>query len=403
MFKTPAFAVAINARLLLVLTFSMLIGCQDDANTASTASPDHQVYPPARSLNPGRLEFFHQFNGPMPTGVTVSHDGRVFVTFPRWEDSPSATLVELRGDREIPFPNEQINRGDSPSSLLCVQSAVVDPKNRLWAVDSGSIDMQPIQGFEWPKLVCIDLNSNQIVKTIRFPEGVIHRKSYLNDVRFDLKRGADGVAFITDSSAEGPNGIIVVDLATGHSWRRLHEHRSVMADPTFSANLEGQPLMLRRPGQSPKPLSVGSDGIAISADGKRLFYCPLASHRLCSVSIDALADESVSNDKVAQTVTTEHRKFASDGLESDSKNHIYLTDYEHNAVHVRTGENKFETLVSDPQMWWPDTLSLSTDGYLYITSNQLHRQAKFHNGIDQRVRPFYLYRIKVNAKPVLLK
>jgi sugar lactone lactonase YvrE len=54
-------------------------------------------------------------------------------------------------------------------------------------------------------------------------------------------------------------------------------------------------------------------------------------------------------------------------------------------------------------MWWPDTLSLSTDGYLYIISNQLHRQAKFHEGLDRRMRPFYLYRLKVNAKPVLLR
>jgi len=211
------------------------------------------------------------------------------------------------------------------------------------------------------------------------------------------------MAFITDSSSDGPNGIVVVDLASGRSWRKLHEHPSVMADPEFKAVLEGEPIMLRKPNQTPKPISVGSDGIAISADGQRLFYCPLASRRLHSVSVEALINEKMSDQEVAKTITTEQRKFASDGLESDSKNRIYLTDWEHNAVHVRTGENTFETLAADPQMWWPDTLSLANDGHLYIISNQLHRQAKFHNGVDRRIRPFYLYRIQVNAKPVSLK
>jgi sugar lactone lactonase YvrE len=398
--KNSALALPVNARLLLLLAISLLIGCQDDPSDATTNT---RLYPPAKSLQAGQLEIVHAFNGPMPTGVTVSHDGRIFVTFPRWEDNPSATLVEIRDRREIPFPDAELNKGDSVNSFLSVQSAVVDPKNRLWALDTGSINMEPIRGFEWPKLVCIDLASNHVIKTIRFPEGVIHHKSYLNDIRFDLKRGAEGMAFITDSSAEGPNGIIIVDLASGRSWRRLHEHPSVMADPTFSALMEGEPLMQRKPNSSPKPLTVGSDGIAISADGERLFYCALSSRQLHSVSIDALVDRKISDREVADSVTTEPRRFASDGLESDSKNRIYLTDWEHNAIHVRTGENSFETLVSDPQMWWPDTLSLSTDGYLYIISNQLHRQAKFHDGVDRRVRPFYLYRMKINAKPVLLR
>ena len=38
-----------------------------------------------------------------------------------------------------------------------------------------------------------------------------------HDVRFDLRRGSKGMAFITDSSQNGPNGIIVVDLDSGDS------------------------------------------------------------------------------------------------------------------------------------------------------------------------------------------
>ena len=62
-----------------------------------------------------------------------------------------------------------------------------------------------------------------------------------------------------------------------------------------------------------------------------------------------------------------------------------------------------ETLVHDPRLLWPDTMSLSDDGYLYVTSNQLHRQPTIHNGQDLRVKPYSLFRIKVDGRPVRLR
>lgn len=46
--------------------------------------------------------------------------------------------------------------------------------------------------------------------------------------------------------------------------------------------------------------------------------------------------------------------------------------------------------------------SLADDGYLYVTANQLNRQPTMHNGQDLRVKPYTLFRLKVNAKPVRL-
>ena len=98
-----------------------------------------------------------------------------------------------------------------------------DDHDRLWALDTGSINFQPVIPGT-PKLVAYDLKTNKEVKRITFPSEVVKTATYLNDVRFDLKRGAEGMAFITDSSARGENGIIVVDLASGQSWRRLDRH-----------------------------------------------------------------------------------------------------------------------------------------------------------------------------------
>jgi hypothetical protein len=46
---------------------------------------------------------------------------------------------------------------------------------------------------------------------------------------------------------------------------------------------------------------------------------------------------------------------------------------------------------------------VANDGYLYFTANELQRQANFHNGKDLRVKPYKLYRVKINGASVLLK
>jgi sugar lactone lactonase YvrE len=61
---------------------------------------------------------------------------------------------------------------------------------------------------------------------------------------------------------------------------------------------------------------MGSDGIAISSDGMRLYYCPLGSRKLYSVDTNALCDRSLHDKEVAATVVDEGDKGgASDGLE----------------------------------------------------------------------------------------
>jgi sugar lactone lactonase YvrE len=355
----------------------------------------------------GTLEIVHEFHGPMPTGVSVSHSGRIFVNFPKWGDEVPATVVEIRDGREIPFPDQRWNSpasDDDETAFVSVQSIVVDPADRLWVLDTGSPMFQPtLPGG--PKLVCVGLDSDTVVQTITFPREVALETTYLNDVRFDLRRGEAGVAYITDSSASGPNGIIVVDLDSNESWRRLHDHPSTKAEPLqdFRPLVEGRPLLKRPEGEEPQPLTLGSDGIAISGDGSRLYYCPLISRRWYSVATEALTDRTVSAEDVAATVVDEgDRGGASDGLESDDRGRLYTTNYEHNAVLRRLPDGSYETVLHDPRLLWPDTMSVSTDGYLYVTANQLHRQADYQGGQDLRRKPYLLVRTPIDAGPVLL-
>jgi sugar lactone lactonase YvrE len=355
----------------------------------------------------GQIEPVATFDGPMPTGVTVSRERRIFISFPRWEDNPlpEFTVAELRDGKPIPYPDAALNRLDRSrpaDCLVSVQSVVVDSDDRLWLLDTGCIkDDPPLR--DGPKLVGVDLTTNEIFKKILIPPEVALDTTYLNDVRFDLRRSEAGVAFITDSSDKGPNGLIVVDLKTGRSRRLLHDRPSTKADKNFLPIVEGQPLMERPKGGQPSYMTAGADGIAISHDGKFLYYCSLSSRRLYRVPTDALLNEK-SDDEVEKAVEDlGDRGFASDGLETDDKGRLYLTNYEDNAILRRDADGSYETLVYDRRVLWPDTLCLAADGYLYLTANQLHRWGRFHEGTDWRQKPYGLFRVKVDAGPVLLR
>jgi sugar lactone lactonase YvrE len=173
--------------------------------------------------------------------------------------------------------------------------------------------------------------------------------------------------------------------------------------PELLPIVEGRPFMERPPDGPPKPVSMGADSLAIAADGSRLYYAPLMSRRLFSVSVDALCDRGASDDEVAASVVDEGDKgTGSDGLETDDMGRIYCTAYEHNAVVRRDPDGSFQTVVHDPRLLWPDTMSVSTDGHLYVTANQLHRQARYQGGEDLRRKPYALFRVRIDAGPVHL-
>src|SRR3982750_4720825 len=103
----------------------------------------------------GELELVHAFaDGPMPTGVSVSHLGRIFVNFPKWGDDVRFTVAEVRDGQAVAYPSEAFNRtdpADLSAALVSVQSVVVDPRDRLWMLDTGVAPSVPF-AFGGPKL-----------------------------------------------------------------------------------------------------------------------------------------------------------------------------------------------------------------------------------------------------------
>lgn len=352
------------------------------------------------------LEVLHRFEGAMPVGVAVNSSGRIFVSYPRWTDKPEFTLGEIKDGKEVAYPEglgQTGNKANPASNLVSLQGMVLDANDRLWILDTGTVEMKPVQPFS-PKLIGIDTKTDKVVQTIVLPKAVAPEGTYLNDLRIDLRRGdGAGMAFITDSGEISPNGIICVDLKTGKAWRRLAGQPSTQAEPGFIGKPEGESLFKRPEPGVKQSVRLGSDGIAISPDGEYLYYTPLSSRKLYRVKVSALVDEGVSDTAVNRMVEDLGEKGVADGLAEDTAGRIYITDWEKRAITRRTPDGKIETFLQDDRLLWPDTLDFAQDGYLYLISNQLHRQPSYQEGKEKRQPPYLLTRVKVDdAKPVLL-
>ena len=385
-FFTSVFAIAVAA------------ASQTSFATESPSLPAHA----ATDKTIGQLDQVFAFHDAMPTGITVTDNGRIFVNYPKWGDDVAFTVGEIREGQVYPYPDAAFNREDTKDpakGLISVQSVVADGKGRVWLLDTAA------PGFAAPKaggakLVAVDLATNKVVKTLVFPANVMLSSTYVNDMRFDFRIGKEGTVYVTDSSISGPGAIIVIDIASGKAIRRLNGAKSTSPDPAFIPVVEGQQALITKGSDGKrKTLTVASDGIALSPDGKTLYFCALSSRHLYSVPTALLRDPNVSEAQLAAAVKDLGEKGASDGLEADANGAVYAGDYEHNSIRKRRVDASWETIVHDPRVLWPDTLSIGPDGYLYFIANQLQRQAGFHDGKDLRDKPYSLLRVKIDAAP----
>lgn len=382
------------------------------ASTASTARA--QVRPtPSRTADAmaatkpfGDLEFVAPVRSKStPAGFTMSASGRMFATFPRYTEDATFAVAEIDADGLLkPYPDEAVNRADprrAAGTFLWIQNGVVDERDRLWLLDAGLMTSKGPPLPDGAKLVCIDLATDRIVRTLPLAAAVTPTSS-LNDLRVDLRRGTDGTAFITDQGTEGKGAIVVVDLGSGRTLRRLARHSSTEAVEGAVKFTEGRVLMeYPKEGGPPRPQKGGANGIALSADRQTLYYAPLTGRQLYGVSAGALADPAADDAAIGATVRELGEKGMTGGLTTDDRDNVYFTWQEIDALGRRTPEGRLETLALDPRLIWPDTLWITPDRWLYVIAAQYNRAPQFDPAHrDRREPPYGVYRVRIDAGPV---
>jgi len=320
------------------------------------------------------------------TGVSVSTtSGRIFVNFPYWSDDHSISVAEIVNGQPKAFPNDEWNKaGPADSHFICVQSVVVDDLDNLWVLDPAAPKMQEIVKGG-PKLVKIDLATNQVLQTIPFGEDVAPKKSYLNDVRIDTRTNT---AFITES---GRGAIIVVDLMSGKARRLLDGHPSTQPEEDVKLVVDGKALIDQ---QKKTPPQIASDGIALDAKNGYLYYHALTAHTLYRIKTSFLRDEKLSKAELESKVENVGRTSASDGMLEGQDGSVYLTDLENSAIARWDPANKrVEQIIADKRLLWPDTLSWGPKGEMYVTASQIENMPRFNKGKSTRTEPYKLWKI----------
>lgn len=320
------------------------------------------------------------------TGVAISDSGRLFTNYPLWSDTYKYALVEVKDKKPIPFPDEDRNswKEGQPGAdkWVCVQAVYIDDQDFMWVVDPASPKMKKVYQ-QSHKLVRINLKDNKVEKTYTF-NGIADENSYLNDVRVDTKLQ---FAYMTNS---GTGGIVVVDLNSGKSRQVLQSHSSVRSDPNFKFIIDGKELT-----KEGVPVKMHSDGIALSPDGMWLYYKPLTDDKLYRVKTADLRDESLSQQQLAGKVEDLGNFVTTDGMTFDKAGNLYLGDLQRSAIVKISPDLKMSTLIQDKRLIWPDSYSVSKDGYLYISCSQIQKQPEYNEGQNKRTSPYTIYRIKL--------
>lgn len=338
----------------------------------------------------GTVDRVAESRGVQWTGVAVTAGRRVFVSFPRWSGPHALSVAELLPDgagrtRLAAFPDLPWNAWDqggpeaASASFVCVQALHADGE-RLWVVDPGSPKFAGVVPGA-AKLVMIDLRTDTVARVYRFDESIAPKNSYLNDVRVDPRRQ---YAYLTDS---GAGALVVVDLQSGKATRLLADHFSTKGDPKLAPVIGGKPWL----GPDGKVPQIHADGIALSRDGEWLYWQALTGSTLFRIRTSWLR-EPQGPPPVELVGTT----VVSDGLEIDAAGNIYFAALERDSIIRRSPDGQMTPLAQGPEIAWPDSFAWHPDGWLYVTTAQIHRTPPF--AASMPAEPFRLLRIRPNPR-----
>ncbi|MFT6904784.1 MAG: sugar lactone lactonase YvrE [Oleiphilaceae bacterium] len=287
-----------------------------------------------------------------PGNISVSNEGRIFFTF-HPEAKPPVNIAELVDGKVVPLtlPSEV--------NLTSVLSLRVDRQNRLWLLDFAD------HGMETPQLVAIDLYTMELVHHFEFPSDIAGMGSHLND--FQVSQDGKFV-YIADASILRKNPALIVYNVERKTARRLLEgHDSVKPD-YYVPVVENEKMLIF----GVFAIRPGVDSIALDRQEKWLYFAPVTDTYLHRIAISDLRNTNLSPEKLTQKVERFAKKSMSDGITTDDAGNIYISDLEHTAINRISAEGKFETLLKDPKLRWPDGFSFGPGGWLYVTNSALN-------------------------------
>lgn len=290
-----------------------------------------------------------------------------------------------------PFPNAEWNtpRKGTDHYLDNVLGLRSDENGVVWMIDMG------FRTHITPKLVGWNTRSNKLERIYYMPEPFTRPGSQPQDLVIDQKNRK---FYLADEDI-GPGGdgsqsaIIIIDMDSGYVRRVLEGDRSTIPEDV-ALNFDGKDLTF--PGKDGKPviIKVGCDGITMDMKSEWFYYAPLSGHSLYRIRVDDLNNEDLTPVELSSKVERYSDKPNNGGLSIDYAGNIYLTEIESKSVGLITPDRRYYKITSDPDMVWPDGISYSLDGYMYVSASQVSAAAIFHDGKAENTTPYLIFRFK---------
>jgi sugar lactone lactonase YvrE len=314
-----------------------------------------------------------------PGNITVTPDKRIIFSLHQFFE-PEWRVAEWTADGLQPFPTLDIASGNDLDvtlhSVLGIQS---DSQGIVWMLDNG------MRGGAVPRLVAWDTRKDGLHRIITLPQPVTPPDAFVNDLAVDeLNRKI----FISDPAGGDNAALIVVDIASGEARRVLQGHQSVVPED-IDMIIGGEPVEIRQEDGSTVRPRVGVNPIALDVNSEWLYYGPMHGTSMYRIRVSDLIGTDA--DLLADKVERYGRKPISDGISIDNDGNIYLTDVVNNAIGLIDRSTEYRIYLADPRLSWPDALSFGPDNRLYTVSNQLHRSAVLHAGVETAAPPFYIF------------
>ncbi|EZA61730.1 hypothetical protein DMN91_004410 [Ooceraea biroi] len=326
---------------------------------------------------------------------------KMYITLPRWKDGVPVTLAvtsakpinSTTAPKLEAFPSWGKQKLGDCSAFQLVHSIEIDPKGRMWVLDTGrTLSLREPKANCPPRLVILDLENNgEVLRTYEFPEDVARRgDTYLNDIVLDHEDGV--MAYITDNGSQDP-GIIVYSLRKNTSWKVRHD--SMRAKPEAVGFKVANTNVIN-------PVHV--DGIALSPASVRdrqVYYSPLSSFHLYSVPTSALKN-NVTN--IQQYVKELGRKSSqTDGMAMSATGVLYFGLLADDAIAMWDTKNSpsFTTgqrvISRDHALTqWPDNFAFDEDGNFWGVTNML--QNFLNNRVNISVSNYRLIKTRVGVR-----
>jgi len=312
------------------------------------------------------------FKGAMPAAFKIDSMGNEYMSVPRWNPGIPATLnkvIEVNGEALLEaFPSWEWNEVGNPDALQAILGFEIDENDVMWILDQGHVmGANSLNGSQ--KVVKWDLKTNKHLDTIIIPDEIAsYEASFLNDLCVDNE---NGFLYIADSGIfTDPlqGGLIVIDTKTNNLRRILHQHDSTQDVQGYWFEIDGVRVWRE------EPMRTGADGIALSADRKTLYWCPLTGRDLYSIRTEVIRDFNTNEQEIDRNVINCGSKGTNtDGMTADNRGRIWFTMLESMGMgYYNTTTGKMIKFLTDERMVWVDTPYIDNKGYILFTTNQLH-------------------------------